>query len=171
MGLFDRLTGTRRPDDGVVPRAAAEVRAALLALGGPEEPWTVGAATPQQRADLVAEWRVREPAWQEFFRSRHVDRTVRIRLRLVPDEREVRALTEQWEVTWLDGTPRFARSREYGRGPSRTVSKRWSYGRGADGERHWEETFSFDTGRMTEPVRDAVLAAGWTWRGVVFGKL
>ncbi|MGW2178147.1 hypothetical protein ACWCXX_08690 [Streptomyces sp. NPDC001732] len=33
MGLFDKLTGTRRPADGVVPLPAHEVRAALLAAG------------------------------------------------------------------------------------------------------------------------------------------
>ncbi|GAA2307212.1 hypothetical protein OKJ48_26800 [Streptomyces kunmingensis] len=171
MGLFDKLTGTRRPDDGVEPRPPQEVREALLALAGPDAPWTVRAAAPEERADLVAEWRVREPAWQEFFRSRHVDRTVRVRLRLVPDEYEVRALDEQWEVTWRDGTPRFARSREYSRGPSRTVSRRWSHERGADGERHMEETFSFDSAEMKDPLRDTVLASGWAWRAVVFGKL
>jgi hypothetical protein len=171
MGFFDRLTGTRRPDAGVAPRPAREVREALLALAGPDVPWTVRAAAQGEGADLVAEWRVREPAWQEFFRARHVARTVRIRLRLVPDGPEVRALDEQWEVTWHDGTPRFARSREYGRGPSRTVSKRWSYERGEDGERHLRETFAFDSADMKDPLRDAVLKAGWAWRGVVFGKL
>lgn len=42
---------------------AHEVRAALLALGGPEVPWAVrdGAA---EGAGLVAEWRIREPAWR-----------------------------------------------------------------------------------------------------------
>ncbi|WP_394431438.1 hypothetical protein [Streptomyces sp. SGAir0957] len=171
MGLFDKLTGTRRPDDGVAARPAAEVRDALLALAGPDVPWTVRAATPGEEADLVAEWRVREPAWQEFFRRRHVDRTVRITMRLAADTREVRALDEQWEVTWHDGTPRFARSREYGRGPSRQISKRHTVERGADGERRLVETFSFDSAEMKDPLRDAVLKSGWTWRAVVFGKL
>lgn len=41
MGLFDRLTGTKRPADGVVPRPAAEVRAALLGLNRPDVPYVI----------------------------------------------------------------------------------------------------------------------------------
>ncbi|MEV3856733.1 hypothetical protein AB0J38_20680 [Streptomyces sp. NPDC050095] len=171
MGFLDKLTGTKRPADGVAPRPAQEVRDALLAQGGGDAPWAVCRAAPDEKAEFVAEWRVREPAWRGFFLDRHLDRTVRIRMRLVPEEREVRALQEQWEVSWVDGTPRFARSREYGRGQGRTVSKQWTFGRDENGGRRLEETFSFDSAELTGPLRDAVLAAGWTWRAVTFGKL
>ncbi|MFC6701340.1 hypothetical protein ACFQE4_19075 [Streptomyces thermocoprophilus] len=30
------------------------------------------------------------------------------------------------------------------------------------------EVFRFDTREMTDPLRDAVVGAGWTWRGVLF---
>jgi len=30
MGLFDKLTGTKRPDNGVTPRSAEDVQAMLL---------------------------------------------------------------------------------------------------------------------------------------------
>ncbi|WP_405715126.1 hypothetical protein [Streptomyces sp. NBC_00046] len=112
MGLFDKLTGTRHPSDGVAPLPAHEVRAALLALGGPEVPWLVqdGAA---QDADLVAEWRILEPAWRTFFLRTQVSELLRIRLRLVPGRREVRAVDRVWQVTWA-GAPRYVL-----RGPAR----------------------------------------------------
>ncbi|MFE5022543.1 hypothetical protein ACFRAO_04195 [Streptomyces sp. NPDC056656] len=57
MGLFDKLTGTRYPDAGVIPRPAGEVRAALLAINGPDVPYVVRNGTPAEGADLVAESR------------------------------------------------------------------------------------------------------------------
>ncbi|MFD7085968.1 hypothetical protein ACFYXV_25855 [Streptomyces sp. NPDC002181] len=167
MGLFDRLTGTRRPDAAVAPRPAAEVRAVLLAAGGPQAPYRVRNATPREDADLVAEWRVLEPAWHPFFRERRLERTLKIRMRLSPEDREVRALDEQLEVTWLGNTPRLVSSREHIRGQVREKSFRWEIGRGPDGRLRATETSAFDSARLKDPLRDAVLAAGWTWRGVL----
>ncbi|MFB7849620.1 hypothetical protein ACFC34_21600 [Streptomyces sp. NPDC056053] len=173
MGLFDKLTGTRRPVDGVVPLPAHEVRAALLALGGPDVPWLVrdGAA---EDADLVAEWRILEPAWRSFFLRTQVVELLRIRLRLVPDRREVRAVDRMWQVTWAGDVPRLALSAEAARGRVSTRSRNWTIGRGEDGEGGDSgpaEVFRADGSDLKDPVRDAVLAAGWTWRGVAFGKL
>jgi hypothetical protein len=38
---------------------------------------------------------------------------------------------------------------------------------GPDGRQHKVETFRFDTREMTDPLQNAVLGAGWTWRGVL----
>ncbi|WP_326606707.1 hypothetical protein [Streptomyces sp. NBC_01800] len=67
MGLFDRLTSTKRPSSGVAPRSAEEVRAALLAINGPDVPYRVRNATPKEGDGLVAEWRILEPALRTFF--------------------------------------------------------------------------------------------------------
>ncbi|MFC8124948.1 hypothetical protein [Streptomyces sp. NPDC057302] len=168
MGLFDKLTGTKHPTAGVAPRTAEEVRTALLDLGGPDVPYRVRNGTPDEGADLVAEWRILEPAWRTFFVRTQLDRTLKTRMRLVPDRHEVRALDEQWEVSWAGDTPRLALSREYSRGQSTVTSRQWTYERGADGKLHKKETFRFDPADMKDPLRDAVLGAGWVWRAVVF---
>ena len=82
MGLFDKLTGTKHPDDGVVPRSAEEVRTALLGVNRPDVPYVIrdGAA---EDSDLVAEWPMAEPAWQPLFVESQLTRAVRIRMRLV----------------------------------------------------------------------------------------
>ncbi|MFI1969848.1 hypothetical protein BLA24_17450 [Streptomyces cinnamoneus] len=152
MGFLDRLTGTRHPDTGVAPRSAAEVRAALLAVNGPGVPYRVRNALPQERADLVAEWRVPERRL-----------TLTTRMRLVPARHEVRAVDEQWEAR-----PRED-SRTYVRGQVTAVSREWKFERGADGRLRLNEVFRFDPSEMKEPLRGAVLRAGWTWRGVLFG--
>ncbi|MFL4948724.1 hypothetical protein ACJ6WE_15420 [Streptomyces sp. MMS24-I31] len=44
------------------PLSAAEVRAVLLALNGPDKPYLVRNAHPAEKADLVVEWRILHPA-------------------------------------------------------------------------------------------------------------
>ncbi|MFF0436800.1 hypothetical protein ACFYU9_31840 [Streptomyces sp. NPDC004327] len=167
MGLLDRFTGTQHPDRGVAPLPAMEVREALLAINGADKPYVVRNARPAEKADLVAEWRILEPAWRNFFLKSQLDRTLKIKMRLVDGKHEVRALDEQLEISWVGDTPRIATSAEYSRGQVTTTSKRWTIERGADGRRHLVEDFAFDTQQLKDPLRKAVLGAGWTWRGML----
>jgi hypothetical protein len=170
MGLFDKLTGTQRPADGVAPVSVEEARTALLSLNRPDVPYVIrdGAA---EDADLVAEWRMAEPAWQTFFVESQLTRAVRIRMRMVQEDHEVRALEEQWEVTRVGNPPRLEISSQYSRGPDRTVTRDFTIQRGDSGRLEATETFRFDSAELRNPLRNAVLKSGWTWRGVLFGKL
>lgn len=170
MGLFDKLTGTQRPPAGLAPLAAEEVRTALLGLNRPDVPYVIryGAA---EHADLVAEWRIAEPAWQNFFIESQLTHTVQIRMRLVQEDHEVRAIEEQREVTRVGSPPRLRIASEYSRGQDRTVTRQWTIERKDSGRLEATETFRFDAAELRDPLRSAVLEAGWTWRGVVFGKL
>jgi hypothetical protein len=170
MGLFDKLTGTRRPGKGVAPRSAEEVKAALFDLNSPEVPYVVRDGT-SEGADLVAEWRIAEPAWATFFVRSQLTRALQIHMRLVPEIHEIRALDRQWEVTWVGDKPRLASSAEYTRGQVKTVSRRWTVGKADDGSLESTEVFRFDSSALKEPLREVVLGAGWVWRGVVSGKL
>lgn len=153
MGRFlDRWTGTKHPESGVGPLPATEVRHALLALNAADVPFRVRNALPKEKADLVAECRIEK-----------LGLTVRIRMRLVPATREVRALDEQWE----DSSPGHSGGR-YGRGQATRFHREWEFQRGPDGRRRLVETARFDDRDMKDPLRDAVLDAGWTWRGVLY---
>jgi hypothetical protein len=170
MGLFDKLTGTKRPADGVAPRPAAEVRAVLLGLNRSDVPYVIRDGRAEG-AELVAEWRMLEPAWQTFFARNQVSRVLQVRMRLVPEKNEVRSLDQQYEVTWVGGIPSLSISAQVQRGQVQTVSKQWTLGGGNDGGLEATETFSFDSSALENPLQDAVLSAGWTWRGVVTGEL
>ncbi|MFD9411972.1 hypothetical protein ACFWBN_33860 [Streptomyces sp. NPDC059989] len=158
MGLFDKLTGTRHPAEGVRPLPTAEVRAALLALDGPDAPFILREGTPKEGADLVAVWRIPQGPWHP--------RRGQTRLRLVPAAREVRTLDEKWEA--LDSGERSFNGTglKYSRGPLTSVSKQWTVERGPDGRRRLSEASAFSSTAVKTPLREAVLAAGWTWRGV-----
>ncbi|WP_427920244.1 hypothetical protein [Streptomyces sp. cg40] len=170
MGLFDKLTGTQHPPEGVSPVPGEDLREALLGLNRAEVPYVIRYGGGEG-CDLLAEWRLTEPAWQQVFVRSRISHAVRIRLRLDHKEHEVRALEEQWELSRVGTPTRLQTTSEYTRGPGRTVSRRWTVGRGADGHLEATETFRFDSAEMREPLRDTVLRSGWTWRGVVFGKL
>jgi hypothetical protein len=168
MGLFDKLTGTRRPADDVARRSADEVRAALLGLNGPDVPYVIRDGS-EEGADLVAEWRLLEPAWRTFFLRSQLSRVFKVYMRLVPDKEEVRALDQQFEVEWVGDTPRLSLSHEVQRGQVKTVSRQWSLSRDEGGNR--EETFRFDSDDLRAPLQTTVLKSGWTWRGVITGRL
>ncbi|GGP47363.1 hypothetical protein [Streptomyces sindenensis] len=170
MGFFDRLTGTKRPEAGVAPRPTEELRRALLSLNGPDVPYLISGGAAHG-ADLVAEWRIAEPAWQHVFVQSQLTHALRIRMRLAEDVPEVRAAEESWEVTRVGNPPRLRASATYGRGGGRTISRRYTLGRGESGRLEATESFSFDSAHLTDPLRNTTLDAGWTWRGVVFGRL
>ena len=91
----------------------------------------------------MAEWRVLEPAWRTFFLRTQLSRTFKVHMRLVPCKVQ--------------------------HGQMRTVQKSWTLGKNEDGSR--EEPFSFDSDALETPLQNVVLKLGWTWRGVITGKL
>ncbi|MEU3409973.1 hypothetical protein ABZ760_01615 [Streptomyces sp. NPDC006658] len=149
--LWDRLAGTKRPDAGVTPVSAEEVRAALFGLNGPDVPYRVRNALPDEKADMVAECRIPR-----------VGVALRTRMRLIPEKREVRALEERWE-----NRSSGQAEAQHGRGHAPAVYRQWETRQGADGRKQKVEVFRFDTREMTDPLRDTVLGAGWVWRGVL----
>ncbi|MGW2606928.1 hypothetical protein ACWC4A_21295 [Streptomyces mirabilis] len=151
MGLFGKLVGTKYPEGGVAALSTVEVRAALLALNGPDVPYRVRNALPAEKADLVAECRIPR-----------VGVTLKTRMRLLPEKREVRFLDERWENRSSDRA-----DAQYGRGHAPAVYRQWRTEPGPDGRRRKVEAFRFDTREMTNPLQQAVLDAGWTWRGVL----
>ncbi|WP_432096997.1 hypothetical protein [Streptomyces sp. bgisy100] len=167
MRFLDKLSGTKRPGSNVTPQPTEDLKAMLLSLNGPDVPYVVRYGA-QEGAHLVAEWRLMESAWQTYFARSQLSRRIRIRMRFVPGKREVRALDEQWKIKWVGGVPV---SYEYGRGPVNQKSYRWTIGRGKEGGLEVTETFRFDSSELKDPLRDTVIKAGWTWRGVTLGKL
>ncbi|MCX4629293.1 MULTISPECIES: hypothetical protein [unclassified Streptomyces] len=163
--LWDRYMGTVRADSGVTAIPTTELRAALLALNGTGVVFGVREAGGGG-ADLVADWKVMEPATGSGMSRRQVERTFKIWMRLVPGERVVRAMDEQWAVTRAGNPPGRTVQREHGRGPIRLRHKEWTFERDADGRRRKVESFRLDSRDLKDPLRTTVLGAGWSWHGV-----
>lgn len=93
-----------------MPRSDEEVRATLLAVGRPDVHYVVRSGA-SEKDELVAEWWIRDPAWHTFFARTQVSRVLLIRMRLVTERHEVRALDQQWDVTWVGVRPGWQRRR------------------------------------------------------------
>jgi hypothetical protein len=170
MGLFDWLSGTKRPAAGVAPKTPAEVRAALLGVNRPTAPFIVRDGKPEG-VDLVAEWRIVDARWAEVFGAAGLSKAFKVLMRLDPAKNEVRAVDQEWSVEWHAGVPRLTLAAEAFRGQKSEISFGGEYAFTEKGELGTIYRYRFSTGELKPPLQNAVTGAGWTWRGVTFGKL
>ncbi|MDR7302618.1 hypothetical protein [Haloactinomyces albus] len=170
MGIFDWFTGTKRPEDGVVPRSPQEVYQALLTVNRPTAPFVVRDGSPEG-VDLVSEWRIMESAWYEYFKTFSVTKTYKVLMRINPPDNEVRSTDHVWEIDWTKGFPEIKQEAEFGRGQAKKVERLWRLGRDKNGKLELQERATFSSGELKSPLQDAVTGLGWTWRGVSIGKL
>src|ERR1700760_222977 len=84
MSFFDKLVGTREGDPDVVPVPEAELRAALLALGGDD--WSVGDGA-DHHCDLLAAWGISRSAPRPAFG--HLKSSFKVRMKFHEAEHEV----------------------------------------------------------------------------------
>lgn len=169
MGLFDWFTGTKRPEDGVVPRSPQEVHQALLALNRPDVAFVVRDGGPEG-VDLVSEWRIIDPAWHQYFAAVNMTKSFQVRMRFDAGKAEVRSVDQALEVDWVHGVPQLSFP-EVSRGQTKQVERTWTVGRDKDGGVELESRASFSSDDLKSPLQKTVTSLGWTWRGVAFGKL
>ena len=171
MGLFDVFTGTKRPKPGTRTIPQSELRTALLGLNRETAPWQIRAATPNEKCDLVAEWRIVDAKWYEVFGKAGLKSVFKILMKFDAVENEVRAVDQEWSVEWHAGVPALCVAAEAFRGQKVEMSFGTAYGfteKGTVGEIY---NYRFSTGEMKKPIQDAITGAGWSYRGVTFGKL
>lgn len=170
MGLFDVFTGTRRPDDDTPVRTPGEVYDAILAINRPTAPFLISDGR-SDGVDLVAEWRIVDARWYEIFAKAGLSKTFRILLLLDPENHEVRAVDQEWEVQWRAGVPSFSAAASGFRGQKTSVQFGTAYAFTEQLEYGQVYNYRFNSGELKKPIQEAVQSAGWTYRGVTFGKL
>lgn len=170
MGILDWLTGTERPEKNVPPRSPQEVYQALVGVNRDDASFLVRDGSPEG-IDLVSEWRVMNPAWYEHFRTFSQREFYSVLMRLNPEKREVRSTDRTWTVDWTRGYPELVHGLEFQRGPQKKREVSWTIERDENGKLRAYRQATFSSEDLKAPLRKAVLAHGWTWRGVAFGKL
>lgn len=170
MGLFDFLTGTKRPEPGISPAPAEQVRAAIMAVNRDTAPFRI---TPceDDSCDFVAEWRIVDAKWYEIFAKAGLKRTFRVKMRLDPAHHEVRAVDQDLEVTWRAGIPSLSAAVSGFRGQKRETSFGTAYAFTEELRPGQVYKYRFKSSELKNPLKAAVTALGWTWKGVAFGKL
>lgn len=170
MGLFDWLTGTKRPASGVAPQPPAAVRAALLAVNRSTAPFVVRDGAPEG-VDVVAEWRIVDARWYEIFAKAGLTKVAKVLMRIDAANNEVRAVDQDWSVEWRAGVPSLSLSAGAFRGQKTEISFGTAYAFTEAGQFGQVYNYRFSSSEMKAPLQSAVTGAGWTWRGVAFGKL
>ncbi len=170
MAGFDFLTGTKKPAAGTPVLPAIGVRERLLGLNRPTAPWRIldGAA---EKVDLIAEWRIVDAQWYEIFAKAGLKKVFRIYMKLDEASQELRAMDREYSVEWKAGIPNLSLAVSSFKGQSTSVEFGQAFG--------FTETlapgqiykYKFSSNELKKPVQEAVLACGWVYKGVAFGKL
>ncbi|MGP4017347.1 AAA family ATPase [Saccharopolyspora sp. 5N708] len=107
--------------------------------------------------------------WYGYFGdATTINRTL---MRLDVLQNEVRSVDQQWSVTWVSGIPRLTLATRFARGQINKKSYRATFTRNELGKLVEESQRTFSAGELKAPLQDAVIGAGWIWRGLVIGKL
>jgi hypothetical protein len=170
MGLFDFLTGTKRPPKGVTPVSPEQIKAAILGVNRDTAPFEIK-FSDDSGADLIAEWKIVDANWYEIFAKAGLKKIFRIKMRLDVDKREVRAVDEEFSVEWRAGIPSLTLALSGFRGQKSEVSFGTAYAFTEEFKPGQVYKYRFNSNELKKPLQEAVLASGWGWRGVAFGKL
>jgi len=170
MAGFDFLTGTKRPAAGTPVLPALGVRERLLGLNRPTAPWQIidGAA---EKVDLIAEWKIVDAQWYEIFGKAGLKKVFRIYMKMDEASHELRAMDREYSVEWSAGIPNLSLAVSSFKGQSTSVEFGQAFG--------FTETltpgqiykYKFSSNELKKPIQEAVLACGWVYKGVAFGKL
>jgi hypothetical protein len=165
VGLFDRLKGVKRPEEGAPVLGRDEVLRRLQALAGEQVPFVV-APSADSSVDLEVTWRIVDAQWYEVFAKAGLEKSHTILLGLDEAEHEVHALEVAYQVSWRAGLPQLRLSAEKFQG--RTFGGK-SFGAGyaftGVDPLNWGQAYSyrFDVSEMKDPVTSVVTRAGWSY--------
>lgn len=170
MRVFDRLTGTRRPEGGTAVCSAEEVRERLLAVNRESAPFRVVDGR-DDGVDLIAEWKIVDAQWYEIFARAGLERVFRVRMKLDDAKPAVRTKDEEYTVEWRAGVPNLSLAASRFSGQKTSVQFGQAYAFTEELRPGEVYNYRFSTGEMKTPLQEAVTGCGWTWQGVAFGKL
>ncbi len=171
MGIFDVLTGTKRPKDGTPVKSRAELRADLLGLNRDSARWHIRQATPEEKCDLTDEWRIVDARWYEIFAKAGLKSVFKTFLKIDDAKKEVRGVDQEWSVEWRAGVPSLSLAASAFRGQKTEISFGTAYAFTEQGGYGQVYNYRFSTPEMKTPLQAAITAAGWTYRAVTFSKL
>lgn len=170
MGLFNWLTGTKPPPEGVVRQPVAVLRERLLGVNRDTAPFIIRDGAPEG-VDLVAEWKIVDARWYEIFAKASLKKAFKILMRFDEASGQVRAVDQEWQVEWRAGVPSLSLSAEAFRGQKMEMSFGTAYAFREDLSYGNVYEYRFVSSELKDPLIAAAHAAGWGWKGVAFGKL
>lgn len=170
MKLFDLFTSTKRPASGTKVLAQEEVRQAILGINRPTAPFQIvdGQA---EGVDLIAEWKIVDASWYEFFAKAGIKKVFRIYMKFDPENHEVRTSDREYSVSWKAGMPSLSITAEFFKGQKQSVEFGTAYAFTEELAPGQVYKYRFSTGEMKKPIQNAVTSCGWVYKGIAFKKL
>ncbi len=176
LGWFNRLLVVR-PKQGVPPAAKERLLRAILALNDERRPWLYRETPADERADLVAEWKLADARWWGAFSANHFRHAYRASIALDESRRELRIFEETstvswtagatgsvphvgWEGSFFRGVMLFQRTRVVAYGVKDVLPLRV-------GELY---NYDFDPWRVKSPLLKLAIENGWSYCPVVLRR-
>lgn len=170
MRLFDFFTSTRRPAAGTPALSAQDVGARLMALNRESAPYSIRDGR-DGNVDFIAEWKVVDAQWYEIFAKAGLSKTFKIYLKLNTEDHTVRASDREYSVEWRAGIPSLSLAASAFRGQKQEIEFGKAYAFTENLRPGLVYNYRFNTAEIKGPIQQAVTEAGWTYKGVAFGKL
>jgi hypothetical protein len=160
---------TTEPKPGVAPQSAEEVRRRLLAVNGLEVPYTVR----EDGNRIIVSYRFGDAKWVDLARAHGLSRTHRIVMELDESSHAVRPTEQASRLDWSAGLDGGALQWSSGTGIiffQKEYTKVYGLQIGKDGTitPNLSYSYKFDLQEMKAPLIQAVTAAGWRWRPVIW---
>ena len=168
MGIFN-LFG-KKPEKNTPVLPPAQVIDSILKLNREGCPFQI-VDGKSEGADLIAEWKIVDARWYEIFAKAGLTKVFRIYLKLDPSRYEVRAKDQEYSVEWRAGVPGLSLAASSFQGQQVSMEFGAAYAFTEKGETGQVYNYRFSTGEMKKPIQEAILACGWTYKGIAFGKL
>lgn len=170
MGIFDFLSSTKRPHRGTPVLSDREVQDKLLGLNRPTAPYRIIDGSTEG-VDLIAQWNIVDAEWYEVFAKAGLSKIFKIYLKLDPHAHQVKAMDQEYTVSWSAGVPRLSLSVSSFKGQMQSVEFGAAYAFTETLAPGQVYKYRFDTREIKKPIQDVVTGCGWTYKGIAFGKL
>jgi hypothetical protein len=164
MGIFDKkkASGPALPPE--------EVRTRLLGLNRETAPYRIvdGQA---EGVDLIAEWKIVDAKWYDIFAKASLTKVFRIYMKMDPGKHELRAQDHEYTLEWRAGVPSLSLAVSSFKGQMTSVEFGAAYAFTEELAPGQVYKYRFNTNELKKPIQEALIACGWDYKGVAFGKL
>ncbi len=168
MGIFN-LFG-KKPDKNTPVLPAEHVIRRILELNRDGRPFQI-IDGKSEGVDLIGQWKIVDARWQAIFAKANLTKVFRIYLKLDASKNEVRAKDQEYSVEWRAGVPGLSAAVSSFQGQQVSVEFGAAYAFTENGELGRVYNYRFNTGEIKKPIQDVILACGWIYKGIAFGKL
>lgn len=163
-----RLFGKKQPERPTLPRE--DVIKRLMALNRPTAPYRITDGSADG-VDLIAEWKIVDAEWYQVFAKASLEKVFRIYMKLNPEKHVVSAKDHEYTVSWEAGVPRLSLVATAFKGQMNTIEFGSGYAFTEELKPGQVYKYRFSTGEIKKPIKEAIAACGWKYKGVAFGKL